>query len=171
MVSPLAHAKSLDGFLRNFCAEGFVVRSEAGGLTRTAQIQPGVFYTLEAPFVRILALYSNTLEDPGYISGDRDRQLADHLPARRAQSGEGRAILRRAGHRASPSALYRRCLAARLEHPDAGGDRSGVRRRRRVAARGALGHAHNYQRFTRTRADGTQIPYVVCGNMDTACSG
>lgn len=27
------------------------------------------------------------------------------------------------------------------------------------------GHAHNYQRFTRTRADGTQIPYVVCGNM------
>ena len=26
------------------------------------------------------------------------------------------------------------------------------------------GHAHNYQRFTRTRPDGTQIPYVVCGN-------
>ena len=26
------------------------------------------------------------------------------------------------------------------------------------------GHAHNYQRFTRARADGTQIPYVVCGN-------
>jgi hypothetical protein len=26
------------------------------------------------------------------------------------------------------------------------------------------GHAHNYQRFTRTRKDGTQIPYVICGN-------
>ncbi len=27
------------------------------------------------------------------------------------------------------------------------------------------GHAHSYQRFTRTRTqDGTQIPYVVCGN-------
>jgi Iron/zinc purple acid phosphatase-like protein C len=26
------------------------------------------------------------------------------------------------------------------------------------------GHAHNYQRFTRHRADGTAIPYVVCGN-------
>jgi hypothetical protein len=26
------------------------------------------------------------------------------------------------------------------------------------------GHVHNYQRFTRTRSDGTQIPYVVCGN-------
>jgi hypothetical protein len=26
-------------------------------------------------------------------------------------------------------------------------------------------HAHNYQRFTRTRDDGTEIPYVVCGNI------
>ena len=26
------------------------------------------------------------------------------------------------------------------------------------------GHAHNYQRYTRTRAGGAQIPYVVCGN-------
>jgi len=26
------------------------------------------------------------------------------------------------------------------------------------------GHAHNYQRFTRHRADGTDIPYVICGN-------
>jgi len=26
------------------------------------------------------------------------------------------------------------------------------------------GHVHNYQRFTRTRSDGTQIPYVSCGN-------
>jgi hypothetical protein len=26
------------------------------------------------------------------------------------------------------------------------------------------GHAHSYQRFTRTRSDGTQMPYIVCGN-------
>ena len=26
------------------------------------------------------------------------------------------------------------------------------------------GHVHNYQRFTRTRSDGTQIPYLSCGN-------
>jgi len=26
------------------------------------------------------------------------------------------------------------------------------------------GHVHNYQRFTRTRPDGTQIPYIACGN-------
>ena len=26
------------------------------------------------------------------------------------------------------------------------------------------GHVHNYQRFTRTRPDGTQIPFISCGN-------
>ena len=26
------------------------------------------------------------------------------------------------------------------------------------------GHAHSYQRFTRTRKDGSELPYIVCGN-------
>ena len=26
------------------------------------------------------------------------------------------------------------------------------------------GHAHSYQRFTRHRSDGSEIPYLVCGN-------
>ena len=26
------------------------------------------------------------------------------------------------------------------------------------------GHAHSYQRFTRARPDGTEVPYVICGN-------
>ena len=68
MLSPLAHAVSLDAYLRNFCSSGFVVTPEAGALSRTAQIQPGVFFTFDAPFVRILTLYSNTLEDPGVIA-------------------------------------------------------------------------------------------------------
>ena len=66
------------GFPGKFCASDFEVTSEAGGLSRTAQIQPGVFFSFEAPFVRILALYSNTLEDPGVISNSTigDSQLA-----------------------------------------------------------------------------------------------
>ena len=48
-------------------ASEFEIRPEAGGLSRTAQIQPGVFFTFEAPLVRILALYSNVLEDPASL--------------------------------------------------------------------------------------------------------
>ena len=68
MVAPEVHVASLAAYLRNFCASTFEVMPEAGGLSRTAQIQPGVFFTFEAPFVRILTLYSNTLEDPGVIA-------------------------------------------------------------------------------------------------------
>ncbi len=70
MVAPKSSATTLESFLENFCQAGQPPHRtpEAGGLVRTAQVQPGIYYTLEAPFVRILALYSNTLEDPGVIS-------------------------------------------------------------------------------------------------------
>jgi hypothetical protein len=65
--------------LRNFCAEHFEITPEAGGLDRTAQIQPGVYFTFEAPFVRILASYSNALEDLDVISthGGQFPEVAD----------------------------------------------------------------------------------------------
>jgi len=165
MVSPLAHAKSLQGFLRNFCAETFVVRAEAGGLTRTAQIQPGVFFTLEAPFVRILALYSNTLEDPGYISG--------------TGIGTSQLAYLKAALGRVKSEKYTGALIIAHHHPPytAGASRHGwsVEMQAEIdkacTAAGVWphavlsGHAHNYQRFTRTRSDGTAIPYVVCGNL------
>jgi hypothetical protein len=58
----------LDTFQRNFCATDHVITPEAGSLHRTAMTQPGVYFTLDAPFVRIIGLFSNALEDPGVIS-------------------------------------------------------------------------------------------------------
>src|SRR5262249_36226170 len=55
-------------FHRNFCADAPVITSEAGSLHRTAMTQPGFYFTLDAPFVRIIGLFSNALEDPGLIS-------------------------------------------------------------------------------------------------------
>jgi hypothetical protein len=49
-------APTLDAFLRNFCASSPIVTPEAAGLVRTAMIAPGVYFTLDAPFVRILGL-------------------------------------------------------------------------------------------------------------------
>jgi hypothetical protein len=53
MVAQGTHAVTLDAFLANFCASTFRINPEAEGLSRTAQIQPGVFFTFEAPLVRI----------------------------------------------------------------------------------------------------------------------
>src|SRR5437879_1525105 len=58
----------LDTFQRNFCAKEHVITPEAGSLHRTAMTQPGVYFSLDAPFVRIIGLFSNALEDPGVIS-------------------------------------------------------------------------------------------------------
>ena len=65
----------LDTFQRNFCSTQHVITPEAGSLHRTAMTQPGVYFTLDAPFVRIIGLFSNALEDPGVIS-NLDQEVA-----------------------------------------------------------------------------------------------
>jgi hypothetical protein len=162
MISPVAHAQSLDAFLRNFCSEGFTITRDAGGLSRTAQIQPGVFFTLEAPFVRILALYSNTLEDPGVISGQKigGTQLAflqAALQRAKAENFTGAILL---AHHHPPYTVARHGWSVQMQTEiDGICQQVGIWPHADIA-----GHAHNYQRFTRTRPDGQQIPYIVCGN-------
>ena len=36
-------------------------------MVRTTMDQPGVYFTLDAPFVSIVGLYTNVLEGPGVI--------------------------------------------------------------------------------------------------------
>jgi hypothetical protein len=164
MVAPEVHAASLAAFIRNFCAEKFMVMPEAGGLTRTAQIQPGVFFTFEAPFVRILAFYSNTLEDPGVIADPRIGQSQLHyLTAAldRVKSERYTGALLMADHHPPYTAggLHGWSIEM-LGQIDAICNQVGVWPHAFLS-----GHAHNYQRFTRTRTrGGTQVPYLVCGN-------
>lgn len=162
MVAPATGAKTLTAFLDNFCQEGFVVTPEAGGLSRTAQIQPGVFFTFEAPFVRVLVLYSNTLEDPGVIANDQiGTSQLDYLRAAltrvKTEKYQGALIL--AHHHPAYTAGsvhgWSVDLTAQVDQicTDVG-----------IWPHAVLsGHAHNYQRFT--RAHGTmQIPYLIAGN-------
>jgi hypothetical protein len=167
MVAPEAHTASLAAFIRNFCAEDFLVSPDAGSLSRTAQIQPGVFFTFDAPFVRILAFYSNMLEDPGVIA---DPAIGD------SQLKFLEAALERV-----KSEQYKGALIFAHHHPPYTASHAGSRHGwsvemlaemdKRCQAAGIwphavlAGHVHNYQRFTRTRRDGTQIPYVSCGNL------
>jgi len=60
----------LTTFTRQFCNPQIVVTPEAGSLHRTSMTQPGVYFSLDAPYVRIIGLFSNALEDPGVISGE-----------------------------------------------------------------------------------------------------
>jgi hypothetical protein len=162
MVAPGTKVASLAAFLENFCAPKFEVAPEAGGLSRTAQIQPGVFFTFEAPLVRILSLYSNTLEDPGVIANaDIGHSQLDYLAAalQRVKTEKFTGALIVAHHHPAYTAgSIHGWSTEMLAQIDAACSKAGVWPHAVLS-----GHAHNYQRFTR-RHGNTQIPYIICGN-------
>ncbi len=162
MVPPGSSAATLAAYLNNFCAAEFEVTPEAGGLSRTAQIQPGVFFTFEAPFLRVLALYSNTLEDPGVIADDNiGKSQLDYLEAalKRVKADKFAGALLLAHHHPAYAAGGKHGWSRQmLSQIDEICNDTGVWPHAVLSA-----HAHNYQRFTRHHGQ-TQIPYIICGN-------
>jgi hypothetical protein len=163
---------SLSAFYANFCTTGFQHSNDAVSISRTTMIQPGVYFTLEAPLVRILGIYSNMLENPGIISSTKnpktgkanfpdipDVQL-DYLTAAltrvKKEKFPGAVIL--AMHHPPYTFGKHVTSIVMLKEIDAICENVGVWPHAVLS-----GHAHNYQRFTRTIGK-RQIPYVVCGN-------
>ncbi len=159
-------APTLEAFLRNFCSSSPTQSPDAGGLLRTTMIQPGVYFTLEAPFVRILGLYSNVLEDPGVISGENgrnsildDRQI-DFLKAAlgrvKSESYKG-AVIIAVHHPPFTGGEAHGGSPLMLQDIDSACEAAGVWPHAVFS-----GHAHNYQRYTRT-VNNLQIPFIVAG--------
>jgi calcineurin-like phosphoesterase family protein len=167
-------------FSRNFCAPSPMVTPEAGSMHRTAMTQPGVYFTLDAPFVRVIGLFSNSLEDPGLISSEKGRwpgvpdvqldYLAAQLKRIKTEKYTGAVIV--ATHH--PPFTY--SPPPRME--GSGGNHSGstamlgeideICKKQGVYPHAFLaGHAHNYQRFERVVRFGgkdIEVPFVVCGD-------
>jgi hypothetical protein len=160
---------SLEPFISNFCSKTPSKDPSAKGFARTTMTQPGAYFTLNAPFLKIIGLYSNTSESTGVISDPTagaaqlqflQSQLAA-AAAQRVQKGTDPFALVitvhhppftiSKSHFPSPGMLAQidqACVAANM-WPDI------------VLS----GHAHLYERYTRTmKTDGRQIPYVVAGN-------
>jgi hypothetical protein len=159
-------APTLSAFLRNFCTNSPAQSPDAGGLARTTLIQPGVYYTFDAPFVKILGLYSNVLEDPGVISGENgnntvldNRQVAFLTAAlTRAKSEDFTgAIIIAVHHPPFTGASDHGGSPLMLNDIDSACQQAGVWPHAVFS-----GHAHNYQRYTRT-VNNLQIPFVVAG--------
>jgi hypothetical protein len=157
---------TLQAFVRNFCARSFGRSPDAGGLSRTTMIQPGVYFTFEAPFVRILGLYSNVLEDPGVISDQKgthktldQRQVAFLTAALQRVKREkfAGAVIVAVHHPPFTGGTTHGGSPAMLADIDSACTAAGVWPHAVFA-----GHAHNYQRYTRT-VNGLQIPFLVAG--------
>jgi hypothetical protein len=129
-------------------------------------IQPGVYFTLEAPFVRILGLYSNVLEDPGVISDENgsntvldQRQitfLSTALKRAKSEKFTG-AVIIAVHHPPFTGGSTHGGSPLMLDDIDSACTTAGFYPHAVFS-----GHAHNYQRFTRL-INGYQTPYIVAG--------
>ena len=176
MVSPFSKTPTLQAFLDNFCAAGQPPHRtpDSGELARTAQVQPGVYFTLEAPYVRILSLYSNCLEDPGVISSQSGMypEVTD-VQLKYLEAALTRIKTEKFGGAVIIAFHHPPYVASHVSHEIAGqhGDSPIVLKEiDAICAKVGVwphailnGHAHNYQRFTRDDA-GRETPFVVAGN-------
>jgi hypothetical protein len=166
IVYPKDPAPTLDAFLKNFCTATPVQSPDAGNLVRTTMVQPGVYFTLDAPFVRVLGLYSNVLEDPGVISGENGQNTV--------LDGRQIAFLTAALKRVKSDKFTGAVIIAVHHPPFTGGKEHGGSPLMLADIDSACtaagvwphavfsGHAHNYQRYTRT-VNTMQIPFLVAG--------
>jgi hypothetical protein len=158
---------SLTAYLRNFCAERPGPAEDAGGLMRSTMNQPGVYFTLDTPFVSIVGLYTNVLDGPGVLStqGGHYPEVGDEQLAFLEQELKRLKPQREAGERAVIVACHHP-PASVGEHSGSEGlekDLDGAFEASGLYPDAVLsGHAHLYQRFTR-KVEGREIPYVVAG--------
>jgi Calcineurin-like phosphoesterase len=164
----LPQIPTLTAFLRNFCALTPARSPDAGALVRSTMTQPGVYFTLDAPFVSVIGLYTNVLEGPGVISSENGRYpISDdqlqYLTAELARQKPARTAMERA--------VLIACHHPPVSADSKSGGTTGLADDIDQACRSAglwpdavlSGHAHLYQRFTR-RTPGREIPYVVSGS-------
>ncbi len=170
--NPQEDPKSIDAFEENFCADPPKSDADLAKLlsapNRAPMFQPGVYYRLDTPFAQIIALFSNGGEHEGVLRGGEagDSQwnfLIEQLKQIKAARDGGKRL----------------ALIVAMHHPpySGGGGHSGSStmladldaafNEAKIGPDAVLsGHAHVYQRFTRTTqvaCETMEVPYVVAG--------
>jgi Calcineurin-like phosphoesterase len=159
---------SLSAFLANFCVpigtESVPAQALATGVYRKTMAQPGACWMLDAPFLRIVALYSNRIENFGYLEGKTkagalDSSQIDWLRTTLSniKKDNNKKALIVATHHPPYSSSGHNGSFETLNTIDKAFDDTGVTPDAFLSA-----HAHNYQRYTR-KMKGKQVPYIVVG--------
>lgn len=166
-------------FTRNFCSESTVITKEARSLHRTAMTQPGVYFALDAPFVRIISLFSNALEDPGVIApvGKKWKDVPGHqlsfleaqLDNIKMTNYTGAVIL--AVHHPPFSFSPKKASKSGGNHGsslDMLAQIDTICLKTHVYPHAIIsGHAHNYQRYTRSftfEGKDIDVPMIISGD-------
>jgi hypothetical protein len=156
---------SLDAFLNNFCTAVPGPAPNAAGLLRYTMNQPGVYFTLAAPFVNIIGLYSNVSDKgPGAISSEGGKNnLNDDQKDFLIAELQRLKPLREANQTAVILAVHHPPFTSNTEINAMNDDLDDA------FTQGGLwpdlvlsGHAHLYERYERD-INGIKMPYIVAG--------
>ncbi len=160
---------SCEAFVDNFCTAS--PTQGAPGFDRTTMTQPGVYFTLDAPFVRIIGLYSNAGETAGSLGNSTigtaqltflTSELTRYASDRKAdtKNANPQALVIAVHHPPFTGSSQHMPSAAMLKAMDTCCTQAGVWPDMVLS-----GHAHLYERYTRImKSDSRQIPYIVAGN-------
>jgi acid phosphatase type 7 len=151
-IGPVSTEPSLAPFVRNFCSKILEITPDAGEVSRPAMIQPNVYWTLEAPFVTIIGLYSNVPE-----GGQFDSKQVDWFKEELKKAPKNRALIVAVHHPAFSLDSFHSGSMTIVETLDNAFEDSG-----RIADIVLNAHVHNFQRLTRQFGE-RQVPYVVAG--------
>jgi hypothetical protein len=143
---------SLAGWLANFCSPTATHRPEAQDAPRTAMTLPNPYWTLTAPFVTIVGLYTN-VPSHGKLQADQIEWFTNEL----ASADPEKALI---------VACHHPVYSADAHHGGsaymAGVINDAIAASNRTPDMVLTGHVHDYQRWTRTTGD-RQVPYLVVG--------
>jgi len=169
-TSTAPQVPTLAAFLANFCATKLGPSPDSGSLMRSVMTQPGVYFTLDAPFVSIIGLYSNVLDSGAGVISSQNHHFPtitdDQLTFLKTELARLKPD-REAHKRAVILAVHHPAVSADAKH----GGSTGMSADLDACCKAAglwpdvvlSGHAHLYQRFTRTM-NGRAIPYIVSGS-------
>ena len=147
-----ATVSSLAAFVGNFCAKSPHLSPDAGECPRLTQIEPNVYWTLEAPFATIIGLYSNVPEG-GQFQQDQINWFVGEL----RDAPKDKALILALHHPPFSADSHHSGSMLMVTTLDDAFKQSG-----RTADIILTGHVHNYQRFTR-QIGNQDVPYIVTG--------
>ncbi len=144
---------SLDGWVDYFMTPKPRINPESHDAPRATMTQPNVYFTLNAPFVTIVGMYSNVPEG-GSIDSVQQQWLTNEF----ATAPEDKAMVVALHH---PIYSFDDHHSGSARMADA--VQHAINDSRRVPNMVLSAHVHNYQRIEREIVKGTQTPFMVMG--------
>lgn len=157
---PSTGESSLEAFVRNFCSTSTDITKDAGEVHKSPMIQPNVYWTLEAPFVTIVGLYTNVPE-----GGEVHQEQIDWFENELEKAEKNKALIVSLHHPVFSIDRMHSGSQAMLDLLDNAFEKTNV-----IPDAVFTAHVHNYQRFTRIYSSNNgngrnrkQVPFIVAG--------